>query len=56
MRVCVMDGQGGGIGGQLIQRLRDVVGASDELVGLAINRAAAQTMTKAGATHVAIGE
>ena len=56
MRVCVMDGQGGGIGGQLIQRLRDVVGATDELVGLAINRAAAQTMTKAGATHVAIGE
>ena len=56
MRVCVMDGQGGGIGGQLIQRLLDVVGASDELVGLAINRAAAQTMTKAGATHVAIGE
>jgi Domain of unknown function (DUF3842) len=56
MRVCVMDGQGGGIGGQLIQRLRDVVGASDELVGLAINRAAAQTMTKAGATHVTIGE
>ena len=56
MWVCVMDGQGGGIGGQLIQRLRDVVGASDELVGLAINRTAAQTMTKAGATHVAIGE
>jgi uncharacterized protein DUF3842 len=56
MRVCVMDGQGGGIGGQLIQRLRQVVGASDELVALAINRAAAQTMAKAGATHVAIGE
>ena len=56
MRVCVMDGQGGGLGGQLIQRLRDVVGASDELVALAINRAAAQAMTKAGADHVEIGE
>jgi len=56
MRVCVIDGQGGGIGAQLIQRLRDVVGASDYLVGLAMNRAAALTMSKAGANHIAIGQ
>ena len=56
MRVCVIDGQGGGIGAQLIHRLRDVVGASDNLLGLAMNRAAAQTMSRAGATHLAIGE
>ena len=56
MRVCVVDGQGGGIGAQLIQRLRDVVGASDHLVGLAMNRAAALTMSKAGANHIAIGQ
>ena len=56
MRVCVIDGLGGGIGAQLIQRLRGVVGVSNELVGLAMTRAAAQTMSKAGANHVAIGE
>lgn len=56
MRVCVIDGQGGGIGAQLIERLRDVVAAADDLVGVAMNRAAAVTMSKAGASRVAMGE
>ena len=56
MRICVIDGRGGGLGCRLIQRLRGVVGDRHELVALGINQAAADMMTKAGARHVATGE
>jgi NAD(P)-dependent dehydrogenase (short-subunit alcohol dehydrogenase family) len=56
MRICVIDGRGGGIGSRLIERLVTVVGDGHEIVALGTNQAAAEMMTKSGARHVAIGE
>ncbi len=56
MRICVIDGRGGGLGSRLIERLFGVVGDRHEIVALGTNQAAADMMTKAGARHVAIGE
>ena len=56
MRICVIDGRGGGLGSRLIQRLLTVIDQRHEVVALGTNRVAAEMMTKAGARHVAIGE
>ena len=56
MRISVIDGRGGGLGGRLIERLLAVVDERHEVVALGTNQAAADAMSKAGARHVGIGE
>jgi len=55
-RVCVIDGQGGGIGTALIKGLKEAYGESIELIALGTNAIAAAQMLKAGANRAASGE
>ncbi|MBF0112375.1 MAG: DUF3842 family protein [Desulfamplus sp.] len=55
-RVCVIDGQGGGIGVSLIKYLRDFYGESIEITAIGTNAIAASQMMKAGANRAASGE
>jgi hypothetical protein len=55
-RICVMDGQGGGIGATLIQYLKAQLGENVELVALGTNAIATARMLKAGANKGASGE
>ncbi len=54
--IAVIDGQGGGIGGLIIKRLREALGEEIELVGLGTNAMATGAMLKAGANRGASGE
>jgi hypothetical protein len=55
-RLCVIDGQGGGIGATLIKYLKEAYGESVELIGLGTNAIASAQMLKAGANRGASGE
>lgn len=55
-RICVMDGQGGGIGATLIQYLKAQWGETVELVALGTNAIATARMLRAGANKGASGE
>ncbi len=55
-RVCVIDGQGGGIGATLIRALKEAYGERLELVALGTNAVATLQMMKAGANRGATGE
>lgn len=55
-RICVIDGQGGGIGSTLIKYLKEAFGESVELIGLGTNAIASAQMLKAGANRGASGE
>ncbi len=55
-RICVIDGQGGGIGATLIKYLKQAYGESIELIGLGTNAIASAQMLKAGANRGASGE
>jgi hypothetical protein len=54
--VVVVDGMGGGIGAQLVARLRKEIKAELSLLALATNAVAAQRMVDAGAARGASGE
>jgi hypothetical protein len=54
--IAVIDGQGGGIGGVIIKRLREAFGEEVEIVGLGTNAMATGAMLKAGANKGASGE
>ena len=56
MRICVIDGQGGGIGSTVIKRLRGRIGEKLEIVALGTNAIATAKMLKAGANRGASGE
>lgn len=56
MRIAVIDGLGGGLGGQLVQQLRTQLGAEQEIWALGTNSLATQVMVKAGANRGATGE
>ena len=56
MRICVIDGQGGGIGGVIIRRLKEEYGESCEVLALGTNAIATAQMMKAGANRGATGE
>ena len=56
MRIAVMDGQGGGIGKYIIERLRKELSEDIELVALGTNALATAAMLKAGANEGASGE
>jgi prephenate dehydrogenase len=55
-RICVIDGQGGGIGSAIIRCLKEAHGESVELIALGTNAIAAAQMLKAGANRAASGE
>ena len=55
-RICVIDGQGGGIGSAIIKKLKDVFGESIEIIALGTNAVATAQMLKAGANKGASGD
>ncbi len=55
MRVCVIDGRGGGLGRLLVAGLHDAIGRSHKIVALGTNTVAAQAMQEAGALCVGVG-
>jgi hypothetical protein len=55
-RVVVIDGMGGGIGVQIINRLREIDDPGREIIALGTNAVAAERMIKAGAQRGAAGE
>ena len=55
-RICVIDGQGGGIGAAILRALKDAYGETIELIALGTNAIAAAQMLKAGANRAASGE
>ena len=55
-QICVIDGQGGGIGISLIKYLRDAHGESVEVAAVGTNAIAASQMMRAGANRCASGE
>ncbi|MFA6506474.1 MAG: DUF3842 family protein [Treponemataceae bacterium] len=54
--IVIVDGMGGGIGAQLVARLRELVGDKAELIALGTTSAATERMLKAGADRGASGE
>lgn len=55
MKVLIVDGQGGGIGCQLVSQIRKAVPEA-EIIAVGTNALAAQAMLKAGAEHAVTGE
>lgn len=55
MRVCVIDGRGGGLGSRLVSSLREAPNLNCQILGLGTNLAAAEAMREAGAEVVASG-
>ena len=55
-RICVIDGQGGGIGSAVIKKLKDVFGEAVEIIALGTNAIATVQMLKAKANRGASGE
>ncbi|MDR1215952.1 MAG: DUF3842 family protein [Treponema sp.] len=54
--IVVIDGMGGGIGAQLISRLRETLDEKQDIIALGANSGATERMLKAGATKGATGE
>jgi hypothetical protein len=55
-KIAVIDGQGGGMGRILIERLRESLSDQIEILALGTNALATSAMIKAGADHGASGE
>jgi hypothetical protein len=56
MRIAVVDGQGGGIGKHIIEKIRREIGEDIDILALATNALATSLMLKAGANEGASGE
>jgi len=56
MVIMVMDGQGGGIGAEIIKGIRQELGTGMEIFALGTNSSATSRMMKAGANKGATGE
>lgn len=56
MRIAVIDGQGGGIGKTIVEKLRAELGKNIEILALGTNALATAAMLKAGANEGASGE
>ncbi|MGB5986758.1 MAG: DUF3842 family protein [Desulfobacterales bacterium] len=54
--ICVIDGQGGGIGSKIISRLKELLHESVEIIALGTNAIATAQMLKAKANRGASGE
>lgn len=55
MRVCVIDGRGGGLGSRLVAGLHAELGHDHNILALGTNTAAAAAMKRAGAEQVGVG-
>lgn len=55
-RICVIDGQGGGIGSAVIKKLKEIFEETVEIVALGTNAIATAQMLKARANRGASGE
>lgn len=55
-RICVIDGQGGGIGALIIKKLRERYGETVEILAIGTNAIATSQMIKSGANRGATGE
>ena len=55
-RICVIDGQGGGIGSAIIKKLKSAFGETVEILALGTNAIATAQMLKARANRGATGE
>ena len=55
-KICVIDGQGGGIGSAIIRKIKELYGETVEVVALGTNAIATAQMLKAGANRGASGE
>ena len=55
-RICVIDGQGGGIGSAVIKNLKNLFGEAVEIIALGTNAIATAQMLKAKANRGASGE
>lgn len=56
MQIAVVDGQGGGIGRSLVEKLRASLGARVRIIALGTNALATSAMLRAGADEGATGE
>lgn len=56
MKIAVIDGQGGGIGRLIIEKLRHELGQDTTIMALGTNAVATSVMLKAGANDGASGE
>ncbi len=56
MRIAVIDGQGGGMGKAMVEKLRGEFGGTIEVIALGTNALATALMIKAGANEGASGE
>jgi hypothetical protein len=56
MRIAILDGMGGGIGSQIVQRLKAVVRPPHSIIALGTNASATSAMVKAGADVGATGK
>jgi len=56
MRIAVIDGQGGGIGKAIVEKLRKELSEDVEIIALGTNALATSYMLKAGANEGATGE
>ncbi len=56
MRIAVIDGQGGGIGKTIVEKLRKELPEDVEIIALGTNALATSCMLKAGANEGATGE
>ncbi|NPV28400.1 MAG: DUF3842 family protein [Firmicutes bacterium] len=56
MKIAVIDGQGGGIGKHITEKIRREFGAEVEIIALGTNSAATTLMLRAGANEGATGE
>jgi len=54
--ICVIDGQGGGIGSTVIKKLKEAYEESVEIIALGTNAIATANMLKAGANRGASGQ
>lgn len=56
MKIAVVDGQGGGIGRLIVEKLRQEMGPACPIIGLGTNAIATSMMLRAGANEGASGE
>ncbi|MBW2039655.1 MAG: DUF3842 family protein [Deltaproteobacteria bacterium] len=56
VKICVVDGQGGGIGSTIVKRLKEVFQERVEIIALGTNSNATAAMMKARANRGATGE
>ena len=56
MKIVVIDGQGGGVGRGITERLKDLKGTDDQITVVGTNAVATSNMMKAGAGAGATGE